>query len=88
MVKAFNTFSAQLFPCEAREAQPLQVFVAAGDDPAKAKVSELALSAGFAPVDAAPLVNARYLEPIGMMNIAFGYFLGRGPKVAPAWVTF
>lgn len=88
VVKAFNTVFAQLLPREARAARPLQVFVAADDAAAKAKVTELAASAGFEPVDAGPLGNARYLEPIGMMNIAFGYFLGRGPTVAPAWVSF
>lgn len=88
VVKAFNTVFAQLLPREARAAQPLQVFVATDDAAAKAKVSDLATSAGFAAVDAGPLGNARYLEPIGMLNIAFGYFLGRGPVVAPAWVSF
>lgn len=88
VVKAFNTVFAQLLPREARAARPLQVFVAADDAAAKAKVTELVASAGFEPVDAGPLGNARYLEPIGMMNIAFGYFLGRGPTVAPAWVSF
>ncbi|MBV5266033.1 NADPH-dependent F420 reductase [Pinisolibacter aquiterrae] len=88
VVKAFNTVFAQLLPREARAARPLQVFVAADDAAAKAKVTELAASAGFEPVDAGPLGNARYLEPIGMMNIAFGYFLGRGPTVAPAWASF
>ncbi len=88
VVKAFNTVFAQLLSREARAARPLQVFVAADDAAAKAKVTELAVSAGFEPVDAGPLGNARCLEPIGMMNIAFGYFLGRGPTVAPAWVSF
>lgn len=88
VVKAFNTVFAQLLPREARAARPLQVFVATDDAAAKVKVTELAASAGFEPVDAGSLGNARYLEPIGMMNIAFGYFLGRGPTVAPAWVSF
>jgi len=88
VVKAFNTVFAQLLPRGARSAHALQVFVAADDAAAKAKVTQLAASAGFEPVDAGPLGNARYLEPIGMMNIAFGYALGRGPTVAPAWVNF
>lgn len=88
VVKAFNTVFAQLLPRGARAAHALQVFVATDDVAAKAKVTELAASAGFEPVDAGPLGNARFLEPIGMMNIAFGYALGRGPAVAPAWVNF
>ena len=39
-------------------------------------MSALATSAGFEAVDAGPLANSRYLEPIGEMNIHFGFFLG------------
>jgi NADPH-dependent F420 reductase len=86
VVKAFNTIFAQLFAAEARQANKLQVFIAGDDDAAKAKIATLAQSAGFEPVEAGPLSNARFLEPIGEMNIHFGYFLGKGPSVAPAWV--
>jgi len=86
VVKAFNTIFAQLLSPESRPGKTLQVFVAADDAAAKASVSELAKSAGFEAVDAGALANSRYLEPIGEMNIHFGYFLGKGPVVAPAWV--
>ena len=86
VVKAFNTIFAQLLPRDARKTQTLQVLVAADDADAKAKVSELAISMGFEAVDAGPLTNARFLEPIGEMNIHFGYFLGKGPTAAPAWI--
>ena len=86
VVKAFNTVFAQLLPREARNGKTLQVFVAGDDAPAKKQVSMLAQSIGFEPVDAGPLANSRFLEPIGEMNIHFGYFLGKGPVVAPAWV--
>lgn len=86
VVKAFNTIFAQLFSSEARKGKTLQVFVAADDSDAKAVVSSLAKSAGFEPVDAGPLSNSRFIEPIGEMNIHFGYFLGWGPVAAPAWV--
>ena len=33
----------------------------------------LAESIGFEPVDGGPLVNARYLEPLGILNIWLGY---------------
>ena len=64
----------------------MQVFVAGDDAAAKASVSELATSIGFEAVEAGPLTNSRFIEPIGEMNIHFGYFLGKGPTVAPAWV--
>ncbi len=86
VVKAFNTIFAQLLAPEARTGKTLQVFVAGDDTAAKASVADLAKSIGFEAVEAGPLTNSRYLEPIGEMNIHFGYFLGKGPVVAPAWV--
>jgi NADPH-dependent F420 reductase len=86
VVKAFNTIFAQLLAPESRQGKTLQVFVAGDDAVAKAAVSELAKSAGFEAVEAGPLSNSRFLEPIGEMNIHFGYFLGKGTTVAPAWV--
>lgn len=86
VVKAFNTIFAQLLPLDARQGKTLQVFVAGDDATAKESVSKLAKSAGFDAMDSGPLSNSRYLEPIGEMNIHFGYFLGHGPAVAPAWV--
>ena len=32
-----------------------------------------------------PLSNARFLKPVGEMNIWFGFFLGWGTTAAPAW---
>lgn len=86
VVKAFNTIFAQLLPIEARQGKTLQVFVASDDAAAKTQVSTLAQSIGFDAVDAGPLSNSRFIEPIGEMNIHFGYFLGKGTVVAPAWV--
>ncbi|WP_423228737.1 NADPH-dependent F420 reductase [Pseudaquabacterium rugosum] len=86
VVKAFNTIFAPLLSAEGRKGQALQVFLAGDDDAAKARVAELARSAGFEPVEAGALSNSRFIEPIGEMNIHFGFFLGKGPTVAPAWV--
>lgn len=86
VVKAFNTIFAQLLPSEARQGKTLQVFVASDDEAAKAQVSALTQSIGFEAVNAGPLSNSRFIEPIGEMNIHFGYFLGKGPAVAPVWV--
>lgn len=85
VVKAFNTIFAQLLPNEAREDKTLQVFIAADDAEAKTEVSALVKSLGFDAVDAGPLSNSRFIEPIGEMNIHFGYFLGWGPVSAPMW---
>lgn len=86
VVKAFNTIFAGLISPEARTGKTLQVFVAGDDEDATAKVRKLAETLSFEPINAGPLSNSRFLEPIGEMNIHFGFFLGMGPTVAPAWV--
>jgi 8-hydroxy-5-deazaflavin:NADPH oxidoreductase len=53
---------------------------------AKKTVSGLAAKAGFQPVDSGPLSNARFLEPLGEINIWFGFFLVWGTSAAPAWI--
>ncbi len=89
VVKAFNTIFAQLL------AQPpkgqlgrVQVFYAADDAAAAEQTAHLIASIGFQPVNAGPLQNARYLEPVGELNIHLGFALGWGTATAPAWVQF
>jgi NADPH-dependent F420 reductase len=86
VVKAFNTIFAGLIAAEARRGKMLQVFVAGDNADATAKVRELCERLSFEAIDAGSLSNSRFLEPIGEMNIHFGFFLGMGPTVAPAWV--
>jgi 8-hydroxy-5-deazaflavin:NADPH oxidoreductase len=88
VVKAWNTIFAQLLPAEAHEGRPapVQVFVAGDDEEAKKRVSDLVKATGFEPVESGPLSNSRYLEPVGEMNIHFGFFLGWGTSAAPAWI--
>lgn len=86
VVKAFNTIFAGLIGPEARADKTLQVFVAGDDEAATAKVRALAEKLSFEAINAGPLSNSRFLEPIGEMNIHFGFFLGMGPTVAPSWV--
>lgn len=86
VVKAFNTIFAALLPADARKGHSVQVFVAGDDEQAKAAVSDLVASIGFEPVESGALSNARFIEPIGEMNIHFGFFHGRGTAIAPAWI--
>jgi hypothetical protein len=86
VVKAFNTLFAPLLAPAARGDKTLQVFMASDDSAAKAVLASLVQSIGFEAVDAGGLENCRLLEPVGLMNIQFGYFLGQGPAVAPGWV--
>lgn len=53
----------------------------------KAAVVALAKDAGFDARDAGPLSNARYIEPLGYLNIQFGYMLGQGTQIAPFWLS-
>ncbi len=88
VVKAFNTIFAEIYtdgPELSGRAAP--TFIASDDDEAKKVVSGLATDMGFDPVDAGGLTNARYIEPLAYLNIQFGYMLGHGTKVAPAWLS-
>ena len=86
VVKALNTIFAQLLPAEARKGRTVQVFVAGDDEAAKKVVSDIVTKGDFEAVEAGPLSNARYLEPVGEINIHFGVFLGWGTSAAPAWI--
>jgi predicted dinucleotide-binding enzyme len=87
VVKAFNTVFAQvLAEGPTLEGAQVPVYYAADSEQARQTVRVLIDSIGFAPVDAGPLKNARYLEPVGGLNIYFGYGAGRGVGIAPSWI--
>ena len=88
VVKAFNTVFAQVLQegPEFADGNVVPVFYAGDDPAAKNQVKELIESTGFAAVDAGPLRNARYLEPLAGLNIYFGYGAGQGTAIAPAWI--
>ena len=88
VVKAFNTLFAQVLSSGADfgHGQTASVFVASDSAPAKAAVTTLAQSLGFATVDAGGLKNARYLEPLAGLNIYLGYGAGLGTSIAPTWI--
>ena len=88
VVKGFNTIFAQLLAAGPNLAlgQKVPVFLASDDATAKAAITELAKAIGFAVVDAGPLKNARYLEPLAGLNIYLGYGAGLGTGITPAWL--
>ncbi len=88
VVKAFNTLFAQVLSegADFGNGQTASVFVAADDATSKQTVQTLAEGLGFNVVDAGPLKNARYLEPLAGLNIYFGYGAGLGTNIAPAWL--
>lgn len=83
VVKAFNAVFAEVYAThDARlEGRPISLFYAGDDVPAKQRVRELISRLGFEPIDAGPLRNSRYLEPLSLLNIHLGRVLGFGDHI-------
>ncbi len=83
IVKAFNTVYAEIYHSDSRlfgSRMPTMLYC--GDDSeAKRVVSELIVETGFEPVDAGPLISARYLEPLAMLMIQLGIVQGMGTNI-------
>jgi hypothetical protein len=84
VIEAFNTIFANIL--HSRD-QPFgnetpTVFFCGDQRDAKSKVAELIGDAGLRPVDAGPLQNARYLEPMAMLMIELGYSKQMGSNIA------
>lgn len=87
VAKAFNTLFAQVLNDGARFGDAIApTFVASDSARAKATATALAESIGFDVIDAGPLKNARYLEPLAGLNIHLGYGAGLGTGIAPTWL--
>jgi predicted dinucleotide-binding enzyme len=88
IVKAFNTVFAPVLAdgADFGNGRKVDVFVASDSDRAKQTARAIAESIGFGVVDAGPLKNARYLEPVAGLNIYLGYGAGLGTSIAPAWI--
>ncbi len=81
IAKAFNTvFAANQSTGKVGE-EHLTLFVASDSVKAKQVVMQLGKDIGFEPLDAGPLKNARYLEPMAMLIIGLGYDLGMGTDI-------
>jgi predicted dinucleotide-binding enzyme len=89
IAKAFNTLFAQVIAegSAFADGQVARAFYAGNSERAKETAKALIESIGFEPVDAGPLKNARYLEPLAGLNIYFGYGAGRGTSIAPTWIS-
>lgn len=81
VVKAFNTVFAQNMSTGKLLGERLTALVAGDDADSKVVVRKLAEGIGFESVDTGPLKSARYLEPIGMLNIMLGYGLKMGTDI-------
>jgi predicted dinucleotide-binding enzyme len=87
VVKAFNTIFAGVFDAPVAATAEVPVFLAGNDETAVDAVAALVAKAGFASEKTGTLDAARLLEPLGMLNIRFGYGLGRGTAIAPNWLA-
>lgn len=85
VVKAYNTIFAGLFDLPVDQTASVPVFLAGNDATAVATVADLVKASGFATETTGTLDAARLLEPLGMLNIRFGYGLGHGTAIAPRW---
>lgn len=85
VVKAFgNVLAPQHSTPEPTPGNKLFVPVAGDDAASKAIVADFAVSLGFDAVDAGPLANARYIEPVTelLIQLAYGQGLGAGVGLA------
>ena len=89
LVKAFNTVFAQVLSegPDFGEGLRAAAYYCGDNEGAKKLVHVLIESMGFDAIDSGPLENARYLEPLGFLNIWFGYNAKRGTNIALNLVT-
>jgi predicted dinucleotide-binding enzyme len=82
VVKIFNTTGFENMERPSYGGTAITMFFAADDADAKAVAAQLAREIGFEPVDAGPLVNARYLEPMAFLWIYLAIKQGNGTGIA------
>jgi len=80
-MKAFNTVFAANQSTGQIGKEQLTLFVAGDQAKAKKTVMRLGRDIGFEPIDAGPLKNARYLEPMAMLIIDLAYELDMGTNI-------
>jgi 8-hydroxy-5-deazaflavin:NADPH oxidoreductase len=82
VVKAFNTVGASTLHDAKYGDHSASVFVCGNDLAAKKAVTTLAEGVGFEVIDAGPLIEARYLEPLAMLWIHLAIRGKFGSKIA------
>jgi NADPH-dependent F420 reductase len=82
VVKAFNTASTKVMRDPDFGQQNATMFYCGDDAAAKAVAQQLIADLGFEPIDAGPLVCARYLESLAMFYIHLAFKQGLGSNCA------
>jgi predicted dinucleotide-binding enzyme len=73
VVKAFNTIGSHLMVHPKLAGGPPSMFVASDDESAKQTVLDISKQLGLDPVDSGGLQASRYLEPICMLWVEYGF---------------
>jgi predicted dinucleotide-binding enzyme len=83
IVKAFNATFAEIYQARRTgiDGHAITIFFAGDDGAAKFTVPQLIQRLGFDAVDAGPLLSARCKEPLSLLNIRLGRFLGLGTTI-------
>jgi predicted dinucleotide-binding enzyme len=83
VVKAFNAVFAEVYESQTPQidGRSISIFFAGDESKSKECVREVIARLGFDPVDAGPLRNSRYLEPLSLLNIHLGRELGFGAHI-------
>ena len=83
VVKAFNAVFAEVYASQSPQidGRIISIFFAGDDSKSKECVRQVIVRLGFDPVDAGPLHNSRYLEPLSLLNIHLGRVLGFGTHI-------
>ena len=82
VVKAFNSTGFNVMADPIFEGKPVTMFYCGDDPAAKQTVHQLIADAGFDPLDAGPLTQARLLEPFALLWISLAYRQGLGREIA------
>ncbi len=87
VVKAFNTIFAEHMSTGVLHGTKLTMFACGDDQKSRSEVIRLAQDIGFEAIDAGPLKAARYLEPLGLLNISLAFAQRMGTKIGFKLVT-
>jgi hypothetical protein len=82
VVKAFNTISFKNLADPARAGGPISIPIAGSDAGAKDKVARLISQLGLDAVDTGPLIAARYIEDLLLLEIGCAMY-NKGPVFEP-----
>jgi len=82
IIKAVHTIGVESLDKLQFGTQQASLFICGDHLDAKSKVKQLGLDLGFDVIDAGPLKNARFIEPLGMLWIELAYNQGMGTDIA------